>query len=67
MHDRNGTPIQVGDVVLVKAKVTSVSGGVDYCNASLSVGFDKEHGADNIQTSLSVNTRQVVLYDRPAE
>lgn len=67
MHDRNGTPIQVGDVVLVKAKVTEAWGRVDYCNVQLAVGFEKEHGPDNVTSALTVNTRQVVLYERPAE
>ena len=66
MHDRNGTLIQEGDVVLIQAKVTAAYGGADYCNVTLAVGFEKEHGPDNVQSSLTVNTRQTVLFDRPA-
>lgn len=61
MHDKNGTPLAVGDVVLVEAKVTNTTGGVDYCNATLSIGFEKAHGPDNVTGNITVNTRQVVL------
>jgi hypothetical protein len=32
MHDRNGTPLKVGDVVTIEYVITSVSPGPDYCN-----------------------------------
>jgi hypothetical protein len=64
MHDRNGTPLKVGDVVLVEARVAEVYESADYCNARLDVGFEKEHGPDNVTGSITVNTRQVVLARR---
>lgn len=66
MHDRNGTLIEVGDVVIIKARVTNVTGGADYCNATLAVGFEKEHGPDNVTSSLTVNTRQTLLVEKAA-
>lgn len=34
-HDVNGTRIEVGDEVIVRCKVTQISPGEDYCNATL--------------------------------
>lgn len=64
MHDRNGTPIQKGDVVLLEATVKELYGGDDYCNVQLGIGADKPHGADNVQASVTINTRQTVLLKR---
>jgi hypothetical protein len=46
MHDRNGTPLKVGDVVTVEYVITHVSPGPDYCNVSAqSVENRKPDGA----------------------
>lgn len=34
-HDRNGKEIRVGDEVLLRAKVTQVWAGEDYCNITI--------------------------------
>lgn len=64
MHDRNGTPLKVGDVVYLKAKVIETYGCEDYCNAQLKVGFEKEHGPDNVTNTFTVNTRQLLLLEK---
>lgn len=61
MHDRNGTPLKQGDVVLIEAKVAETYESVDYCNVQLSIGFEKEHGPDNVTSSVTLNTRQTLL------
>lgn len=34
MHDRNGTPLKVGDIVTLELKIDSITPGADYCNVS---------------------------------
>lgn len=34
MHDRNGTPLKVGDIVSIEYRIESTSPGEDYCNIS---------------------------------
>jgi hypothetical protein len=61
MHDRNGTPLQVGDVVTIEAKITANYATEDYCNVTVAVGFEKPHGPDNVTSSVTLNARQVLL------
>jgi hypothetical protein len=35
MHDRNGNKLEVGDRVLIPARVTQLTPGEDYCNVHL--------------------------------
>lgn len=63
MHDRNGTPVKKGDIVVIKARIKDVTGGVDYCNATLEVGYEAEHGPANVTGSIVVNTRQTLLLE----
>ena len=63
MHDRNGTPLKAGDIVLIKARIAETYAAEDYCNARLEIGYDKPHGADNVTSSLTVNTRQLLLLE----
>ena len=45
MHDRNGTPLKVGDIVTLKMKITATSPGEDYCNVTAqSIDFRKPDG-----------------------
>ena len=61
MHDRNGTPLKVGDVVTVKMKIVSASPGEDYCNVTLeSVEGRKPDGAKECLTG---NAAVVVLQE----
>ena len=64
MHDRNGTPIQKGDVVMVEALVAETYACEEYCNAQLKIGFEKDHGPDNVTATVTVNTKQVLLLKR---
>jgi len=62
MHDRNGTPLKVGDTVLIPAKITQVSATDDYCN----VGLESVHGRrpDGLkETIYAINTGVVVLHE----
>lgn len=61
MHDRNGTPLKAGDIVLVEAKIKETYASEDYCNVQLSIGFEKEHGPDNVTSSVTLNARQTLL------
>lgn len=35
MHDKNGKPLAVGDLVLIVAQVKELQSGEDYCNVTL--------------------------------
>lgn len=61
MHDRNGTPLKVGDVVLVEAKITNEYAAEDWCNVTVAIGYEKENGPDNVTSSVTLNARQVLL------
>ncbi|MEP7314265.1 MAG: hypothetical protein ABI859_16900 [Pseudomonadota bacterium] len=63
MHDRNGTPLQKGDKVLIEAVVTDLGGGEDYCN----VGVETVAGRrpDGLKERFSaINTGVVTLLER---
>lgn len=64
MHDRNGTPLTVGDTVVIFAKVKDIQAGDTYCNATLDIGSDKPHGPYNVTSTVTINTKQVLLVDR---
>jgi hypothetical protein len=63
MHDRNGTELRVGDVVMIEARVTELYAGDDYCNVTLqSVHGRRPDGQKELISS--VNTGVLVLIDR---
>jgi len=65
MHDKNGTALQEGDIVLVQMRVKSLSAQDDFCNCTLeSVHGRRPDGTH--ETVSSVNTGVVVLFDREA-
>ncbi len=64
MHDRNGTPLKIGDVVLIEAKISNTYACEDYCNVTVQVGFAKPHGPDNVTSALTLNARQALLLER---
>jgi len=66
MHDRNGTPLKKGDVVLVSARITDLSAGEDYCNVQLETLAGRRPDG-NKETISAINTAVVVLHERPAE
>ena len=61
MHDKNGTPVAKGDVVLIEAIIDSTYATEDYCNVTLKIGYEKPHGPDNVTSNLTLNARQVLL------
>jgi hypothetical protein len=63
MHDKNGKPIKVGDKVIVEAVIEGTSASETFCNVTLGVGRDKEHGEYNIHSTLVVNAKQVELIE----
>lgn len=50
MHDVNGKPLAVGDEVLLRAKITHLSGGEKFCNVTIQsvhpMPIEPYHGCD---------------------
>lgn len=66
MHDRNGTPLKKGDVVLIPAVITDLSPGEDYCNVSLeTVAGRRPDGAK--ERFSAINTGVLVLHESAKE
>lgn len=65
MHDKNGKPIKVGDTVIVEAVVRELYGTDTYCNIQIGIGHEqsKEHGPHNVQSIVTINTKQVELVE----
>lgn len=64
MHDRNGTPLQKGDIVLIPAVITELQAGEDFCNVSLLTVHGRR--PDEIKEYIgAINTGVLVLHDRP--
>jgi len=65
MHDRNGTPLRVGDIVMIPGRVTQLSESTpDYYNVSV----ESLHGRrpDGMKEHFrAINTGVLVLHDRP--
>lgn len=63
MHDRNGSPLKVGDLVMVPCRVTSVSDGVEtYCNVTVQTVipmFTGDESKPGHRDSITLNARQV--------
>jgi hypothetical protein len=65
MHDRNGTPLKLGDIVTVKFRITATSSSADYCNVTLeSVEGRKPDGA---KETLVGNAAVTVLQESASE
>lgn len=62
MHDRNGTPLKVGDAVMLPAEIIEVQTHPDYCNAT--VRLLPMRGSGGRPEKMVVNTAQVVLIER---
>ena len=56
-HDKNGNALAVGDIVLIRAKVTTVSAGEEYCNLNLETVEPMFPGV--AFSALSLNAKQV--------
>jgi hypothetical protein len=61
MHDRNGTPLKVGDYVMLPATIVEVQAHADFCNAR--VELLPMRGAGRGGESV-VNTGQLILIKR---
>lgn len=65
MHDKNGTELRVGDIVMIPARVTQLSPTDEYCN----VQVETVHGRrpDGMkETVYAINTAVLILHDRAA-
>lgn len=67
MHDKNGKPLKEGDKVLIEADITTCHATEEFCNITLAIGKDLPHGAFNIQTTVTLNAKQVELLETPLE
>jgi hypothetical protein len=66
MHDRNGTPVKVGDIVMIPGRITQlVESTPDYCNVSV----ESVHGRrpDGMKEYFCINTGVLVLYERQGD
>lgn len=62
MHDRNGTPVKEGDVVLIEAVIGTTYACEEYCNVTLQIGDRSQpNGPHNVHSSVTLNARQVLL------
>ena len=58
MHDRNGKPLAVGDLVVIHAKVTALQPTEDYCNVSLETTHGRKPDGMK-ETFYAINTAVV--------
>lgn len=66
MHDRDGRPLEVGDVVNVPCKITSiVSNSEHYCNVNVET-VEPMYPGDS-KTSISLNAKQTVFSMRDGQ
>lgn len=63
MHDMNGTPLKVGDKVMIPATIVEVQAHPDFCNAT--VRPLPMRGSGDREERMVVNTGQLVLLERP--
>ena len=56
-HDKNGNVLAAGDEVIVRAKVTQVHTGEEYCN--LTVETVEPMFPGDVKSTLTLNTKQV--------
>lgn len=63
MHDKNGTPIKTGNKVIVEGIIGETYATTDFCNVQILIGYDRPHAADNVQSVLTLNSRQVELLE----
>jgi len=63
MHDKNGKPIKTGDKVRIEAVIEETYATDEFCNVKLGIGKDQEHGAFNIQSTVTLNAKQVELVE----
>lgn len=66
MHDRNGTPLKKGDIVLIEAEITELHAGEDYCNVTVKT-LDGRRPDGLKETISAINTGVLTLHQRPTE
>jgi hypothetical protein len=59
MHDANGTPLKVGDKVIIPGVVTQLSPMEDYCNVSVETTLGRKPDGEK-NTFGAINTAQIV-------
>lgn len=62
MHDRNGTPLQKGNVVLIPCVITELNATEDFCNVTLQTVHGRRPDG-NKETIHAINTGVLVLHD----
>lgn len=65
MHDAKNRPLKVGDLVLIPAKITSLSPAEDYCNVSAKSVFGRR--PDAAKESFSAINTGVMLRANPGD
>lgn len=63
MHDKNGTPLKLGDVVTLQAVITELSATEDYCNVAI-VSVEGRRPDGQKERVSAINTAVLVLHDR---
>lgn len=63
MHDRNHTPLKLGDTVLVPCVITQLSPQDEYCNVQLQTVHGRRPD-DQKETVYAINTAVCVLLER---
>jgi hypothetical protein len=63
-HDKNGVVLAVGDEITIRAKVTSIQTGEEYCNLSAST-LEPMFPSDS-PTTMTLNTKQVEKVQKEA-
>ncbi len=58
MHDGKGTPLTIGDLVMVPCYIKSTSANDDFCNLSVET-VATMHGGTS-KTLITLNTKQVI-------
>lgn len=65
MHDRNGSTLKKGDIVLIPAIITDLHGGEDFCNVSVETVHGRRPDGHKEQIS-AINTGVLVLHESAA-
>lgn len=63
MHDKNGKPIKKGDRVRIEGVIENTAATEEFCNITVGIGREQEHGAFNIHGTVVLNAKQVEVID----
>lgn len=56
-HDKNGVVLQVGDEVIFRAKVESITPNETFCNCTVKATREKSEVDDNYEECLTCNSK----------